>query len=365
MYIIMNVIISILLLFAISCNKQKSNNNNRIKQVIATMETEPVASSDDTADDPCIWVHPNDPSLSLIIGTDKDENSAGLRVYDLSGNQIYETEIEKANNVDIRYGFKLGGDTVDIVTTGERTSNTLGIFKIDSENRSLVNVAARDIIVGITVYGSCMYKNVNTGDVYAIVNDKEGNVEQYKLFDNGSGLVDASLVRTLKLPGKLEGCVADDLLGYLYIGEEDKGIWKYGANPSDGDIGSLVDEIGTHLTADVEGLTIYYSGDSTGYLIASSQGDNTYAVYKREGENSYIGQFAIVDGNTIDGTSETDGIDVCNMYLGSKFSQGIFVVQDGKNDVGNQNFKAVPWENIASAFNPSLDINPNWDLRKY
>ena len=127
----------------------------------------------------------------------------------------------------------------------------------------------------------------------------------------------------------------------------------------------MVDEIGTHLTADVEGLTIYYSGDSTGYLIASSQGDNTYAVYKREGENSYIGQFAIVDGNTIDGTSETDGIDVCNMYLGSKFSQGIFVVQDGKNDVGNQNFKAVPWENIASAFNPSLDINPNWDLRKY
>ena len=57
---LMNVIISILLLFAISCNKQKSNNNSII-QVIATMETEPVASSDDTADDPCIWVHPNDP----------------------------------------------------------------------------------------------------------------------------------------------------------------------------------------------------------------------------------------------------------------------------------------------------------------
>ena len=335
-------IIVFLLIYTYSCTNGEDN-KIQIKHVYATMETEPVASSYDTVDDPCIWVHPTDPSLSLIIGTDKDENSAGLRVYDLSGNQIYETEIEKANNVDIRYGFKLGGDTVDIVTTGERTSNTLGVFKIDSD------------------------KNVYTGDTYAIVNDKEGNVEQYKLFDNGSGLVDASLVRTLKLPGKLEGCVADDLLGYLYIGEEDKGIiWKYGANPSDGDIGSLVeDEIGTHLTADVEGLTIYYSGDSTGYLIASSQGDNTYAVYKREGENSYIGQFAIVDGNNIDGTSGTDGIDVCNMYLGANFSQGIFVVQDGKNDVGNQNFKAVPWENIASAFNPSLDINPNWDLRKY
>ena len=228
-----------------------------------------------------------------------------------------------------------------------------------------MNVAARDINVGITVYGSCMYKNINTGDVYAIVNDKEGNVEQYQLIDNGDSLVDVILVRTLKLSSKLEGCVADDLLGYLYIGEEEKGIWKYGANPSDGDIGSLVDEVGAHLTADVEGLTIYYSGDSTGYLIASSQGNNTYAVYKREGENSYIGQFAIVEGNTIDGTSGTDGIDVCNMYLGANFSQGIFVVQDGRNDVGNQNFKAVPWENIASAFNPSLAVNPNWDLRKH
>ena len=33
----------------------------------------------------------------------------------------------------------------------------------------------------------------------------------------------------LKLPGQLEGCVADDILGHLYIGEEDRGIWKYAA----------------------------------------------------------------------------------------------------------------------------------------
>jgi len=331
--------------------------------VNATMETDPVTGRDDVADDPCVWVHPSDPSLSMIIGTDKDENSPGLRVYDLDGNQVYTTDNEKANNVDIRYGMKLGGKKVDIVTTGLRVSNTLGIYKIDPDSRSLSSVSARQITLGIEVYGSCMYKESTTNTFYAIVNDKKGNVEQYRLFDNGSGLVDAELVRTLKLPGQLEGCVADDILGHLYIGEEDRGIWKYGAKPGSLGKGVLIDSIGPHLAADVEGLTIYYSGKSTGYLIASSQGDNTYAIYSREGGNKFIGRIAIVDSENIDGTSETDGIDVCNMNLGEKFSNGIFIVQDDVNDKGKQNFKVVPWENISSSFDPPLTINNVWNLR--
>ena len=75
-------------------------------------------------------------------------------------------------------------EKIDIVTAGERTSNTLAIFKVDIENRSLVNIAAREIKLGISVYGSCMYKNVNTNDIYAVVNDKKGNVEQYLLTED-------------------------------------------------------------------------------------------------------------------------------------------------------------------------------------
>ena len=355
------IISSFLFLFFISCTNMDSN--IQINKVYASIETEPVESSGDTADDPCIWVHPKDPSLSLVIGTDKDENYACLRVYDLTGKEIFKTENGKMNNVDIRYGFVLGSEKIDIVTAGERTSNTLAIFKVDIENRSLVKIAAREIKLGISVYGSCMYKNVNTNDIYAVVNDKKGNVEQYLLNDNGQGLVDATLVRTLKLPSQLEGCVADDILGHLYIGEEEKGIWKFGANPSDGNQGLLIDEMGSHLTADVEGLTIYYSGDSTGYLIASSQGNNSYAIYKREGDNSYIGQFAIADGKVIDGVSDTDGIDVCNLNLNDQFQNGFFIVQDGVNDIGNQSFKIVPWESIANSFNPSLKMNNTWDHR--
>ncbi len=127
------------------------------------------------------------------------------------------------------FGMNLGGKTLDIITTGLRVSNTLGIYTIDPDSRLLSSVASRAIKLGIEVYGSCMYKNNITKELYAIVNDKKGNVEQYRLFDDGSGLVDAELVRTLKLPGQLEGCVADDILGHLYIGEEESGIWKFDA----------------------------------------------------------------------------------------------------------------------------------------
>ncbi len=353
---------SIFIFVALKCEK-KHNTLEPNGAVSAIFETEPVGSSEDTADDPCVWVHPTDPSLSIIIGTDKDENSPGLRVYDMSGKQIYFTTNEKANNVDIRYGMVLAGKKTDIITAGLRVSNTLGVYKVNPESRTLTSISARAIKLGIEVYGSCMYKDVSTNIFYAIVNDKKGNVEQYKLFDNGSGLVDAELVRTLKLGGQLEGCVADDILGNLYIGEEEHGIWKYDASPSGSDNGILIDTMGPHIAPDVEGLTIYYANESSGYLIASSQGDDTYVIYTREGQNKFIGRFSVVDNNTIDGTSSTDGIDVCNMSLGGQLSNGAFIVQDDVNDIGNQNFKIISWNDIASLFNPPLAVNNEWDIR--
>ena len=210
---------SIFVFVALKCEK-KYNTLEPDGKVSAIFETDPVSASEDTADDPCVWVHPTDPSLSIIIGTDKDENSPGLRVYDMNGKQIYFTSNEKANNVDIRYGMELAGEKTDIITAGLRVSNTLGVYKVNPESSTLTSISARALHLGIEVYGSCMYKDVSTNIFYAIVNDKKGNVEQYRLFDNGSGLVDAELVRTLKLGGQLEGCVADDILGNLYIGEE-------------------------------------------------------------------------------------------------------------------------------------------------
>jgi len=156
------------------------------------------------------------------------------------------------------------------------------------------------------------------------------------------------------------------------------GIWKYGAEPTDpADDASrvLVDSAngGGHLAADVEGLTIYYARGTEGYLLASSQGEgspgnpltDTFAVYCREGNNEHLMNFRIIANGAagIDKVSNTDGIAVTSAPLGSRFPKGIFVAQDGSNTGGNQNFKAVPWESIATAITPGLAIDVEWNPR--
>ncbi|UCD37152.1 MAG: phytase [Fidelibacterota bacterium] len=353
---------SAILLITWSCEK-RYNIQDEVFPVQATMETAAVPTTDDTADDPCIWIHPTDPALSTIIGTNKNVGG-GLHVYDLEGQEIQFTGGGQMNNVDIRYNFPLGDKKVALVTAGERSRNTLAIYTVDPATRNLDSVAARDIPLGLEeVYGSCMYHSPVDGGYYAIVNDKNGRIEQWRLFDNGAGAVDGELVRTLSVPSQPEGCVADDILAQLYVGEEEAGIWKFGAEPADPAEGQMIDKVGNHMVPDVEGLTIYYADDSTGYLIASSQGNNTYVIYTREVNNDYVGTFRIINSENIDGTSDTDGIDVTNAALGSNFPDGLFVVQDGSNPGANQNFKCVRWGTIARMFDPPLTIETAWDPR--
>jgi 3-phytase len=100
------------------------------------------------------------------------------------------------------------------------------------------------------------------------------------------------------------------------------------------------------LFADVEGLAIAYGEDGAGYLMVSSQGNHSYVVYRREGNNEFVKNFRVGNGEDVDGCEETDGIDVTTMNLGPAFPHGVFVVQDGFNDKGNQNFKLVPLQTI-------------------
>lgn len=199
-----------------------------------------------------------------------------------------------------------------------------------------------------------MYRSPFTGKFHYFVNSKNGEVEQWELFDDGSGKVDAIMVRAFDVGSQTEGCVADDEYAYLYIGEEDVGIWKYGAKPSDATARTQVDTTapGGHVAADVEGLALYYIINNTGYLIASSQGSNEFVVYEREGTNTYVMHtyvmtFKIEAANGVDGVTGTDGIDVTNSPLGPAFPKGLFVAQDGSNDVGSNNYKLVAWEAIA------------------
>jgi 3-phytase len=313
-----------------------------LEMIVATVETDPVPHGGDAADDPAIWINPSDSAKSTIIGTDKQ---GGLAVYDLSGKQIQYLSDGQMDNVDLRDGFKLGGQTVTLVTASNRRDNSIAIYKINPQTRTLENAAARNIKHGLSVYGMCMYRS-KTGKIYYFGTSKSGDVEQWELFESG-GKVDAKKVRNFKLGSVVEGCVADDELGHFYVAEEAVGIWKFGADPEAGSNRTQIAKVGDgHLFADVEGLAIAYGKDGAGYLMASSQGNHSYVVYRREGGNEFVKKFRIGNGEGVDGCEETDGIDVTTANLGPAFPNGVFVVQDGFNDKGNQNFKLVPLQAI-------------------
>lgn len=325
-------------------------------EVTPTAETEPVPPGGD-ADDPAIWIDPDNPARSTIIGTDK---LGGLAVYDLAGNELQYLPDGRLNNVDLRSGVLLGGIPSTIVVAGDRNTRRMRVYKVDPATRLLVPADARTLSATLNPMGVCMYRSAASGKLYVVVNSDTGRVEQWELFDNGLGLIDAQLVRSFAVGSETEGCVADDELGHLYISEEDVGVWKYGAEPDAGATRSLMDATGSagHITADAEGITILYGDGGRGYLIVSSQGNSTYAVYRRQGSNAYVRSFKIRLGAGIDAVSSTDGIDATLTPLGPAFPNGIFVAQDDVNCTAavyscglaparaNQNFKLVPWQSL-------------------
>ncbi|NUM55035.1 MAG: phytase [Candidatus Hydrogenedentes bacterium] len=330
--------------------------------VPATLETDPVPSADDAADDACFWVHPTNPEMSTVIGTDKE---GGLVVYGLDGKQIQYAPDGKMNNVDIRYGFAVGGAPADVVVASNRSDDSLAVYTVDAPARTLRSAGSID--TGMEeVYGLCMYRSAKSGSYYVFVNSKAGAVQQWKLNATADGRITGELARSFSVGSQTEGCVADDDTGVFYIGEEDVAIWRYGAEPDAGTDRIQVDSVKPdgHLTADIEGLTIYYAPGTTGYLIASSQGDSTFAVYEREGGNKYLGSFQVVASDGIDAVTGSDGIDVLSTALGPRFAQGVFVTQDDANDGANQNFKLVAWESIAKAMKPALTIEPSRSPRR-
>ena len=325
----------------------------------ATVETTPVLGTGDAADDPAIWAHPTDPAQSVVIGNDK---RGALEVYDLSGARIQRIAEGFFGNVDVRKGFVTGTGPADLVVTYR-----LGVrvYRIDPATRQLANItddATGSIATPFSGEGICLYRSPTSGSTYAFANARSGRVAQYELTDtDGDGLVEGTKVRDWDVGTEVEGCVADDELGTLYISEEDVGIWRYGAEPTDStapDARVLVDSTtatGGHLVPDIEGLTIVRQPNGTGYLLASSQAasnsQNSYAVYEREGANAFLRSFRVVNGPTVDGCGRTDGIDALAADLGPSFPKGMFVCQDNYNTVpgggtANQNFKFVPLERV-------------------
>ncbi|MDN3376913.1 MULTISPECIES: phytase [unclassified Pseudoalteromonas] len=330
-----------------SAQPAPSKNKVAMTHIHANAQTTPVAAFGDAADDPAIWVNQQDAKNSLILGTDKRR---GLMVYDLEGNKVQSLDIGRLNNVDVRQHQSINNQTHTWITASNRTLNSISVFTVDSENK--VNHVTEVATNLAEIYGMCMYSS-DSGN-YVFVNDKSGLFQQYKLTGNQANL-SGELVREFTLPSQPEGCSADDKRGQLFAGEEDKGIWYIGAEPSAGNKALMLQGVNEQLVADVEGMEIYHAGD-TRYLVVSSQGDNSYVLYKISDDTqpnlSFAGKFNVTANldKGIDGAGETDGLTVTSAALPG-YPEGMLVVQDGYNrmPLQPQNFKIIDWREVKKA----------------
>ncbi|WP_417621862.1 phytase [Parasphingorhabdus sp.] len=316
-------------------------------ELTADAETVPVGTINrDAADDPAIWRNAANPAKSLIVGTDK---RAGLYVYGLDGSKKSFLPEGELNNVDLREVTIAGEKTVLVGASirNDRAHAHIGLYKLDTDSAQLELLGKYPAGPG-EAYGFCFGQD-SGGEIFAYMIEKSGFVREITLAFAG-GIPTATITRSHKLATQPEGCVVDDRTGRLYVGEENSGIWLFDLATDNFKPQRFAHINGRELVADVEGLALAPEGDNGGYLVASSQGDSAYVLYDLL-TGAYINRFRLVDG-AIDGTSETDGIEVKLGDFGPAYPDGLMIMQDGANEGGTQNFKLVSWAKIKVAIAP-------------
>ncbi|MEV4918983.1 phytase [Streptomyces tirandamycinicus] len=360
------------------------------------------------ADDPAIWRNTADPGRSLVIATAKegglrvyDLDARPLQSIAAPGPAGPGDAPGRFNNVDLVHGLRLPSGRADLAVTSDRGHDRLRIHRIDRgrpggpltdiTDPAAPPVFSRDqdeINEQRTAYGLATWTDRGSGRSYALVSRRASTeIALVELRPTAAGTVTYRTVRTLALPSsfrlpdgttwtpcgepgdapQVEGMVVDPANGMLYAGQEDVGIWRVRADLTG--TPRLVDKVreygvpaaydekteecvagadpgfgGTHLSADVEGLTLLTEPDGDGYILASSQGDDTFALYDREVDerNEYEGGFRVTAASpALDGAEESDGAAVLDAPLGPKYPNGLLVVQDGHDTPGDGDREAT------------------------
>jgi len=305
----------------------------KLTEIIADVVTE--TTLHDT-DDPAIWINKQDPSKSIIFGTDKDEVNGGIYAFNIDGKIIKNkclNKISYPNNVDIEYGFALTDSTeTDILVFSEREKYQIRLFSVPDMKpldnggfKVFEDETSNDMKRPM---GVSLYKNPENGSIQVIVSRKVGPTEnylyQYEFVSDSLG-VKTKLVRefgTFSGQKEIEAIAVDDASGYVYYSDEGVGIRKYHANPEKGNQ-ELTVFGGEYFKDDIEGISIAKYEDK-GFLIVSNQQAHTFNIFDLK-TNVFVKELNL-------GTIETDGCDVTTTALGDKFPNGLFVsMNDEKN----------------------------------
>lgn len=317
-----------------------------VKPVVVT---DPVAHD---SDDPAVWINPADPAQSLIIGTDKEQDG-GLYVFGLDGKLQPDKVVgglKRPDNVDVEYGLLLNGKPTDIAVATERLTHKLRIYALPAmtpiDNGGLAMFEGETGDQFRDLMGIALYRDPK-GVIYAIVGRKSGPTDgtylwQYQLDDDGTGHVRATLVRKFgKYSGlkEIESIAVDDALGYVYYSDEGKGVRQYYADPQKGNA-ELSLFATTGFTQDHEGISIYATTDSTGYILVSDQQANRFHVFRREGTATEPFRHDLIK-TVLVSTHESDGSETVSVPLNGQFRHGLFVAMSD-----DRTFQLYRWEDL-------------------
>ncbi len=324
--------------------------------VVARAETEPTPRE---LGDVAIWRAPTYPSQSMLVATDK---SGGLLLYDIGGTLTQTVLDGQMHDLDLRTDVDLGGEwgVATLIAASNQTNDTIDLYTIDPGPLLLARITAVPSVIG-EPHGLCIYRSPLDDRIHVFVADRAGQVAQYE-FSAASTKRTLLHLRTLTLGAPLADCVADDELARLYFAEEDLGIWRVGAEPTDPAEPMLIDDMrvaGDPEPPDLAGLTIYYGPAETVYLIAAREDTGVFTLYERGGDNAFVTSFAIVTG-ALDAAIGTEGIAVTNLPMGPLWPNGLFVAQDDFNDDLMRNIKLVDWADIVSAADVELLLDTNY-----
>ncbi|MDR7382724.1 phytase [Promicromonospora iranensis] len=290
------------------------------------------------------------------------------------------------NNVDIAYGLDVAGVATDVAVVSDRYNDQLRFFAIDPAGADaaapLAEITAPELAFLFspdretvaedqTAYGLAVYQP-NDRETYAVVT-QEGNATlatarlttgpdgvgytdvEHLAMPSEFALPDGTTWVPCEEPGvgpQLEGLAVDRRTGTLYAAQEDVGLWRVPLPLGSGEP-RLVDKVtdfgvhdaydpeteecapvdpeapsygGRNLTADAEGVDIWYGPGRAGYVLVSSQGDDTYGVYDLRGRNRPLGSFRVA-GDGVDDVDGSDGIAVSNAPVG-EYGSGLLVTHD-------------------------------------
>lgn len=215
-------------------------------------------------------------------------NAGGLYAFDLDGKIIRKSiELKRPNKIE--------------VFTGETERDPMGL---------------------------ALYTRPSDNKIFAVVGRKSGPATsyhwQYELMGSGNEVSGNVVPKFGEFSGKkeIEAIAVDNEMGYIYYSVERFGIRKYFADPDKKDDKELAVFAKTGFRADHEGISIYKTGKTTGYILVSNQQADTFMVYARVGINTDPHQLiAEIPVSTI----ASGGNEVTHLNMGSKFPKGLFV----------------------------------------